>query len=647
MFRARTASVVCVIPLGVILIAAGRQNPPVFRAGVDLIQVDVSVLDKNRQPIRDLKASDFTVLEDGKPQPVEAFSEIVVPDPVEPTAKWMKDVSSEVVTNDLHDQRIIALVLDDAVIPGTPWLVNATKTIARQVIDHVGPNDLVTVIYTLANRQKTQDFTSDKAKLMAAVDKFTPGFATYGVVADDYLYYQYSENILQELANYLIAIPQRRKTLIYVSSGVPIDPSANAPHLVGGGGSIGGREEMVRLYEDLGDIFKRAQRANVNVYPVDPSGPGGVEDAVNLECLKLKGIPCLEQAHATANLSHDYLLEQADNTGGRATINTNDFTDGIAQIFRENGSYYLLGYRETDPKGPNSYSRLDVRVNRKDVEVRSRRINYTPKIDKALAAATPETRSMAGLLPDASTPMRVTAAPFARPSSQPRAKGDDATATVAVVMGVQEPAPKARVTEHVDLLTRAFSSEGDDRGEQQRQKADVTIRPAAAGDADQMARYEVLSQIALKPGRYQLRLAAGNTSRETSGSVFVDVDVPDFAKEPLSLSGVLLESSAGPASAPRDALEFLTPVIPTTERAFERTTAVHAFLRIYEGGKTPLEAATLLTRVLDDHDGIKFSSTSTIAPTRFVKDRGADITFDLPLAGLSPGVHLLALDAAM
>ena len=41
------------------------QAQPAFRSGVDLVQVDVSVLDRDRQPVMGLTAAEFTVREDG------------------------------------------------------------------------------------------------------------------------------------------------------------------------------------------------------------------------------------------------------------------------------------------------------------------------------------------------------------------------------------------------------------------------------------------------------------------------------------------------------------------------------------------------------------------------------------------------------
>ena len=62
-----------------------RQPAPTFRAGIDVVQLDVSVLDKNRRPIKGLTAADFTVLENGKPQPIVAFDEVDIPDATAPS----------------------------------------------------------------------------------------------------------------------------------------------------------------------------------------------------------------------------------------------------------------------------------------------------------------------------------------------------------------------------------------------------------------------------------------------------------------------------------------------------------------------------------------------------------------------------------
>src|SRR5438874_12522850 len=101
--------------------SAWQQLPspqaPSFRASVDLIDIDVSVLDKNRMPVRGLTAADFTVLEDGKPQPIVAFDAVALPEWTQASPPWMRDVAPDVVTNRLGAERVIVMILKDVRVP--------------------------------------------------------------------------------------------------------------------------------------------------------------------------------------------------------------------------------------------------------------------------------------------------------------------------------------------------------------------------------------------------------------------------------------------------------------------------------------------------------------------------------------------------
>src|SRR5204862_1031847 len=76
------------LALGMVVLTAQSQPQSTFRSGIDIVRLDVSVLDKERMPVRGLTAADFTVLEDGKPQPIVAFDAVDVPDRVRTGAAW-------------------------------------------------------------------------------------------------------------------------------------------------------------------------------------------------------------------------------------------------------------------------------------------------------------------------------------------------------------------------------------------------------------------------------------------------------------------------------------------------------------------------------------------------------------------------------
>ena len=79
------------------------QSPPaqslVFKSKVEVVQLDVSVLDKHRQPVRGLTQKDFTILEDGKPQPIVGFATFDMDNAEAPATGWMRDVAPDVATN--------------------------------------------------------------------------------------------------------------------------------------------------------------------------------------------------------------------------------------------------------------------------------------------------------------------------------------------------------------------------------------------------------------------------------------------------------------------------------------------------------------------------------------------------------------------
>jgi hypothetical protein len=148
----------------------------------------------------------------------------------------------------------------------------------------------------------------------------------------------------------------------------------------------------------------------------------------------------------------------------------------------------------------------------------------------------------------------------------------------------------------------------------------------------------------LSTGTCRLRIAAHNTSNDKGGSVFAEVDVPDFANLPLSLSGVMLDSATVPISAPPKALAALLPITPTTDREFSTTSQVRAFLKIYEGGRATIAPVTLSVTITDERDATIYSTTASVNALKFASDRSASFPFDLPLTALAPGEYLLSFN---
>jgi hypothetical protein len=160
-----------------------------------------------------------------------------------------------------------------------------------------------------------------------------------------------------------------------------------------------------------------------------------------------------------------------------------------------------------------------------------------------------------------------------------------------------------------------------------------------------MAEYELISQMPLKPGRYEMRFSVHNDVLAKDGSVYADVTIPDFAKAPLSLSGVVLSVDGRPA-APKDALATLIPVVPTSQRTFKTSDLVSAFLRVYQSEATAAVPVKVTVTIVNDKDEKAIDASDEIAATGFAgSPRAADQRFPVPVDRLPPGEYLLRVQA--
>ena len=587
-----------------VLTTGAQQKPTVFRSGVDLRQLDVTVQDKNRRPVRGLTAADFSIEEDGKSQAIEAFSFVDLPDIVNTEPAWAATTVSDVATNDLESSRVFALVINDIGGMGDLWANREMKKSVATFVGELGPDDIASVIFP-ASGVSSQNFTRDKARLSQSVEWYGTrqnmlvGAIAYGVCTPP----RQLPLTMRHVAETLASMKNRRKVIVYFGGGLNYH---TGPDECGVG----------QLWQQ---VVKISNENNISIYPVDTMG--------------LRPRP---------RLILNPFLELARETGGHAVVFTNSFDEGLKRIFTENSSYYLLAYQPTDAAEDGRFRRVIVKVNRKDVDVISTRSYWAPKAPTAKRPApappSPEVAALAGVLPVSQMPLRAAAAAF-------RVDGS-AAAVVTIALGLQQPAFPERTRETVDVLVRAFTPDGIDYGTEQQTVA-VTVPAAPVGH--ERSRYQVLTRIDVpNPGRYELRISAHSAVTDTRGSIYVDVEVPDFRKEKLSLSGVLLSNalSTVPTAPPR-VFGDITLAPPTTERAFAPSDPVTAFLRLYQGGNDRVAPALVNVKILDASGKAIFSHVEPFAADRFEASRSADYQLRLPLATLTTGDYLLTFEAAM
>ncbi len=310
-------------------------------------------------------------------------------------------------------------------------------------------------------------------------------------------------------------------------------------------------------------------------------------------------------------------------------------------MFRESSAYYLIGYRTTHARPDGRFRRIGVRVNRPGLDVRSRTGYFAPERSKPKSPPRTVVQQVDQAIqqgfPVSDVLLRATTAAFAAPGGR--------TAELVSVLALREPAPIGSATPgaaaprtRVEVVAAAFDMEGRSKG-LYRQTLELTLRPHAPGDIE----FEVTSRLPLAPGRYEIRIAAVVDGR--AGSVFTTVEIPRFAKDPLSLSGVVLEKRPAPLASSRSLLADLLPVTPTAARSFGPGDEAAAFLRVYQGGTRPPQPVMMTVRLTDAHDAVRTTSTWRLLPDAFARARTADVTWPLTGGGLAPGDYLLTVEA--
>jgi VWFA-related protein len=643
------------LAMWVVLLASGdarqapaSQQPPRFKSGVEVVELDISVVDNDsHRPVRGLTADDFTVLEDGQPQSIVQFTPVDIVDPPPSPTTWLSDVAPDVKDNTISDRRVFVLLLDDATLPGDPNMVRGVKQAAHALVNRLGPTDLASVVFT-SNNSHAQDFTSDRQRLNAAIDTFAAGFrgmqpppmppqgaapnlAARGAgglsgVAPlpdknvDTYFYQSSVSTLERVAESLTYIPHQRKILMYISIGVPMPGLLTYESFGSAQDTMSGAAGQLK--QQISELFRLARLSNVNVYSFNPAG--------------LDGLANYFQTHpdpsGDVSAHTDFLRVVAAETGGRAVLDTNSLEQGVVEMVRESGSYYLIAYQSSNPRQDGKYRKVDVRVGRPNVTVRTRSGYNAPKAASGAKPAPPPAE-LSGLS-RGDVQMQVTMAPFAVP-------GKDGAAIV-IAADVHQPTPPQRTADNVELRTSAYGAQGGKAVAFQNQVAKVVMRPTP-DEPD--AQFEVLSRLDVKPGHYNVRIGAHSMLLDKAGSVYDAIDVPDFEKDPLSLSGVVISAAPPIASAGKEALATLLPVMPTTRRTFTKADRVTGFLRVYQHAKGTLSSVRLDIRVVDDHDNAAFHATQTLSADQFEPVRAVDQRFDVPVATFAPGPHLLTIEA--
>ena len=561
------------VPLAAQTTPAGEQDD-VVKITTNLVQVD-AVVTKDGKPVRDLKAEDFEIYQDGKKQTITTFAYISnvpnsspntsTPPPkpekggagVTPAAPIERDVS----------RRTVAIVVDDLGLSAES-MHHVRRQVRKFLAEELQPNDLLAIIRTGGEMGALQQFTNDKRMLYRAVDmlRWNPcsrvGLSTLAREEDSRGGGCFGTNIPQTLRalRFILDAMGRlpgRKSMIVMSDDIPIRATERGTEgaeqvLVGGD---------VRNYGDwLRRIAETAIRSSVVIYSVDTQGlqVTGIRasDAVTSSTILANGggVGSVPERSArlgslTASRSRTLIdrsegsLRIAQQTGGFQVRNSNSFQ--LDRIFEDQSGYYLIGYRPTEDTFNRQFHQIKAKVKRSGMTLRTRAGFFGVTEEEANSGRTvvKDQVNLALLSPFGAQDLELDVSSFFA-----NAKSDGSIIRSFIYLNPANLSFTSVNGQRETSLEMHGAVFGDNGAVIDRVKRDVVL---SMGETEyQQAMRDGLPDAvrlrmdlpAKKPGSYQVRIAVRDRTSSKIGSAGQFVAVPDLNDKRLALSGIVLRS---------------------------------------------------------------------------------------------------------
>jgi VWFA-related protein len=417
-------------------VPAQTPPPPTFRVRVDLVTNDIVVRDEKGNFVPDLRPEDIDVFEDGVKQELSSMTVVTggrVYNPMSaplasapegiilPQKRTVSDVSGRIFLFFVDDQHLQ--------FGNTSRVRQLFQKISKELV-HDG--DLFGIVSSGPSSIQV-DMTYDKRQIDEAVNKMTgnelkpteiiqSGSGPGGPSEIRYRAHVAFSTMNEGLKN-LEQVHNRRKALVWVSDGYDFAPfkdarygtmDANSPFEQNQGAmakrqaanqQCGGNtfdpntdpdvqqqkqsEEFADadLSRELYEITQAANRANTTIYTIDPRGLVGP-----LPDLDENVDP--QQWAEFVRKSQDSLRTLAEETGGIAVVNTNDFTKALKKVDADTSDYYVIGYYSNNPDILKRRRAVDIRLKRPGLSVNFRKEYVLRPTPAAQAPAPPKTSNI-------------------------------------------------------------------------------------------------------------------------------------------------------------------------------------------------------------------------------------------------------------
>jgi VWFA-related protein len=670
--RLFVVSVVLLLTIAVPYAQAPPQPRPTFRAGTQLISVDVVVRDRSGSVVRGLTADDFDVSEDGRPQEIRSFVFAEISDKprgadtvdllasaearlaaenrgqsAPPAASPAAGTApSQPMTSDaLAGRRLIVLLFDISSMQPED-VQRAVDSATKYVNEQMTPADLVAVATVSSVLDVLSDFSADRTKVASALAAlgYKEGTATpppsadtvatdEAIAADEIASEDTTEmdmfnndvrlRALKALAETLAPIEQK-KSILYFSAGM----------------QRSGEDNQV----ELRSAINAAVRAHVAIYPVDTRGlqaivPGGDASQASGRGTALFSGRGVSQQFSRMSASQDTLVSLAADTGGKAFMDSNDFGDAFSRVQRDMSAYYLLGYNTTNLAKDGRFRRIRVRLKKPIAGARvEARSGYYADRDFAHTARTDrETQLQEQLFSAVSAtdlPVLVNAAFF-------RVAGDRYYVPISMAVpgsAVPLPPEKDRDNVQLDVLGVVQDEQGRPVG---RMRQTLKLPPGSVGTLNAK---QILYQsgVTLPPGRFSVKVVVRENTSGLMGSFEAPVIVPELKQAPLKVSSVVLSTQRQAATGKSDSplVRNGEQLIPNLTHVVGKGQPMYFFYEVYDPGSAET-APDVRTSLAFYRGKVKVFETPVVERVRLddPSRKAAVFQLEVPPGSLPPGLY--------
>jgi len=660
------------------------QTPP-FRAESEVVTVDVVVVDRHGDPVRDLTAADFTIAEEGRPQIVQFFQPVVTPGAMTGAGQSVvrKYGYSTNVGAEARPERSFVIFFDDVHLTHEQG-ERARTAIQRFLEQEIEDGDLVSLVAPyrgLRWHARLPAGRTELVKVLGSLHGSVPPEVAQERISDYEAYRihvmqdeQMAERVARRFSNYHVLgreqgnlqrdegpRPERKggtagliEPLVQVRAAEAYTRAVALNRMTLGAlrstidsmASVRGRKSIILLSPGFildqelvlfRQVEDAARRSNIAMYLVDARGL----EVQSVFASAQFGAPLdsrdVGAANADASLEAEGAVALSESSGGFAVQNSNDLAAGLRRIGRESRAYYLLGYTPADSRADGKFRRITVRVARPDVQVRARKGYYAGggPSRSADAAATTDALETALQSPYdlAALPVRAAAYVFGNVNAT------DASVLIAGEADLRAFRLKANAGALTDVLDLRLLVTDPATGETKRYERTVEMNLQTRVPKEETSAWYPLSQpFELAPGRYQARLAVRDRNSGRVGAVTHDFDVP--VRKGMSLSSLIvtdtIETPPPGSDRPPKPVLIVRRLLAAGATLYYQFSVFDAGLT--PGGQTQVTAGHVVRRA--DGTVVKELTPTPLVPGPHGMSRFAGIS----LAGMPAGEYELIVN---